>query len=245
MLELDHFSYGWVTPVLAYVMSVIGSALGLRCAAYARAAVKPDGWLIAGAVALGGAGIWVMHFIAMLGFSIHEATIRYDGVLTLLSAGVAIVVVWIGLSIAVRGEREIVAVPVGGVVTGLGVAGMHYLGMYAMKTNVHVAYDFWMVVLSIVIAVVAATVALWFAVRLRRVRASVGAALIMGVAVCGMHYAGMAGVHAHPSADWTVPQGSEVVALATPLFLAVTVVTMALMLVVGLAEVGERSRDEV
>lgn len=245
MLELDHFSYGWVTPTLAYAISVIGSMLGLRCTAYARSSERPGGWLLAGAVALGGAGIWVMHFIAMLGFSIPDATIRYDGVVTLLSAGVAIVVVWIGLSIAVRGTRKVIALPLAGLVTGLGVAAMHYLGMYAMKTNAHIEYRLPLVALSFVIAVAAATVALWFAITVRGLRASLAAALLMGLAVCGMHYTGMSAMRAHRSTDWATPQGSEAVQLVTPLFMTVTIVTMILMLVVGLAEVDERSRSEV
>ncbi|QLY32983.1 MHYT domain-containing protein [Nocardia huaxiensis] len=241
MLELDHFSYGWFTPALAYAVSVVGSMLGLRCAAYARAAAKPDGWLIAGAVALGGAGIWVMHFTAMLGFSIHDATIRFDGVVTLLSAGVAIVVVWIGLSVAVRGTRKAVALPLGGLVTGFGVAAMHYLGMYAMNTNAHIEYHLPLVALSLLIAVVAATAALWFAVTVRGLLASFGAALVMGLAVCGMHYMGMASMRAHRMHDWTPPQGSDGMQLVTPLFMTVTIVMMVLILVVGLAEVDERS----
>ncbi|MFE3188359.1 MHYT domain-containing protein [Nocardia sp. NPDC059240] len=225
-------------------MSVIGSMLGLRCAAHARTSPKPDAWLATGAVALGGAGIWVMHFTAMLGFSIHGATIRYDGVVTLLSAAISIVVVWIGLSIAVRAARKAVAIPLGGLVTGTGVAVMHYLGMYAMHTSAHIEYRFPLVALSFAIAVVAATVALWFAVTVRGLRASLSAALVMGLAVCGMHYTGMSAMRAHMSADMSPPEGSQAVQLVTPLFVSVIIVTMALMLVVGLAEVDERSKSE-
>lgn len=244
MLDLDHFSYGWVTPVLAYVMSVIGSMLGLRCAVHARSARWPGGWLIAAAVSLGGAGIWVMHFTAMLGFSIHGGAIRFDVPMTLLSAVVAIVVVWIGLSVVVRWRREILALPVGGTITGLGVAAMHYLGMYAMHTNVAVGYRPVPVALSLVIAVVAATAALWFMLHVHGFRATIGAALIMGVAVCGMHYTGMAAMHAEHADGHAMPDGAEPVQLLTPLIMSVVAVIMVLIIVVGLAELDERNLSD-
>ncbi|MET8871376.1 MHYT domain-containing protein [Nocardia sp. NPDC004604] len=244
MLELDHFTYGWVTPVLAYVMSVIGSLLGLRCAVHARTARWPGGWLLAAAVSLGGAGIWVMHFTAMLGFSIDGGTIRFDVPMTLLSAVVAIVVVWIGLSVAVRWRREVLALPVGGTITGLGVAAMHYLGMYAMHTNVTIGYRPALVALSLAIAVVAATAALWFMLHVHGFSATAGAALIMGVAVCGMHYTGMAAMHAEHAGDHAMPDGAEPPQLLTPLIMTVVAVVMVLIIVVGLAELDERNLSD-
>lgn len=246
MLEIDHFSYGWVTPVLAYVMSVIGSVLGLRCAFHARDAKWPGGWLVAAAIALGGAGIWVMHFTAMLGFSIHGASIRYDVPLTLASAAVAIVVVWIGLSLVVRWRREALALPIGGLITGLGVAAMHYMGMYAMKSDVTMHYSTTMVVLSLVIAVVAATAAFWFMLHVQGFPATVGAAVIMGIAVTGMHYTGMASmsVTKPTGSGMTMSGGVDPVQLLTPLIMTVTLVTMMLIVLVGVAELDERGTAE-
>lgn len=241
MLEFDHFSDGWMTPALAFLMSVIGSMLGLRCAVHARSSRWPGGWLVAAAVSLGGAGIWVMHFTAMLGFSIHGGTIRYDVPMTLVSAAVAIAVVWLGLSIVVRGKREVLTLPLGGTITGLGVAVMHYLGMYAMKTDADVEYDRTLVALSVVIAVVAATAALWFMLHVKGFRATIGASLIMGLAVCGMHYTGMAAMHAHRFNTDAAPHGAEPVQLLTPLVMTITLVTMMLIILVGLAELDERT----
>lgn len=245
MLELDHFSHGWVTPVLAYLMSVIGSVLALRCATHARASRWPGGWLIAAAVSLGGAGIWVMHFTAMLGFSIHGANIRYDVPMTLLSAAIAIVVVWAGLSIVVRGHREVIALPLGGMITGFGVAAMHYLGMHAMNAGAHIEYSTGLVALSLLIAVVAATAALWFVLHVRGFSATIGAALIMGLAVCGMHYTGMASMTAHRMDTMSEPTGGvDSVQLLTPLIMVVTLVTIMLVVLVGLAEVDGPSRGD-
>lgn len=244
MLELDHFSSGWINPVLAFVMSVIGSALGLRSAVHARAARQPGGWLFAAAVALGGCGIWVMHFVAMLGFSIEGVQIRYDMPKTALSAAIAIVVVWIGLSIVVRVRRVAIGLPIGGTITGLGVAVMHYLGMYAMHAGAHIAYNRELVVLSIAIAVVASTVALWFMLRVRGFLASFGAALVMGVAVCGMHYTGMASMRVEHADHVMAPTGADPFQLITPLLFVVTLVTMTLMVMVGLAEIDSSSLPE-
>lgn len=197
MLEIHHFSYGWVTPVLAYIMSVTGSLLGLRCTARARSGDGRNGWLISAAVAIGGTGIWVMHFVAMLGFSIHGAVIRYNVPLTLLSVVISITVVWGGLFIVAREPFGKLSLFAGGAVTGLGVGAMHYSGMYAMRSDAMIGYDATIVTLSMVIAVVAATVALWFTLVITGIWATIGAALIMGVAVCGMHYTGMASMSAH------------------------------------------------
>ncbi|MFI1916813.1 MHYT domain-containing protein [Nocardia sp. NPDC020380] len=240
MLEIHHFSYGWVTPVLAYIMSVTGSLLGLRCTARARSGVGRSGWLFAASIAIGGTGIWVMHFIAMLGFTIHGATIRYNIPITLLSALIAMVAVWTGLSIVARGKGfgRLLA---GGTVTGLAVGAMHYSGMYAMKTDAVIHYDPLLVTVSMVIAVVAATVALWFTLVITGIWATIAAALIMGVAVCGMHYTGMASMSAHMSDHASTPSGVSAMGLLAPLMISVSMVTLVLLIHVGLTEVDDRA----
>ncbi|WP_067540111.1 MHYT domain-containing protein [Nocardia crassostreae] len=242
MLEIDQFTYGWLTPTLAYVMSVTGSLLALRCMVRARAQTGHRGWVAIGAVALGGTGIWVMHFIAMLGFSVREATIRYNVPITVISALIAMGVVWLGLSIVVhRHGGEAFALLTGGTVTGLGVGAMHYSGMYAMKTNAAVRYDSWIVLLSLAIAVVAATAALWFALHVRGLIATIGAALIMGIAVCGMHYTGMYSMRAHVAEhmDMHIPPGANPGQLLTLLIIAVSMVTLLMLLQVGITDVDE------
>ncbi|MGV9410047.1 MHYT domain-containing protein [Nocardia sp. NPDC003693] len=242
VLEIHHFSYGWVTPVLAYIMSVVGSLLGLRCTARARTGEGRRGWLIAAAVAIGGTGIWVMHFIAMLGFSVHGATIRYNVPITLLSAAIAMLVVWLGLSVVASVRWGGWELPAGGTLTGLGVGAMHYAGMYAMQSDAEFNYDPWLVTLSMVIAVVAATVALWFTLNINGILATTLAALIMGVAVCGMHYTGMASMSAHHVANAGDPSGAGAMQLLAPLMVTVSMVTMVLLIHVGLTEVDEASR---
>ncbi|MFI6361582.1 MHYT domain-containing protein [Nocardia sp. NPDC050630] len=236
MLDIYHFSYGLLTPLLAYTMSVTGCLLGLQCAARGRTGKDRVGWLLGAAVAIGGTGIWVMHFIAMLGFSIRGSDIRFDIPLTLLSAITAIAVVGIGLFIVVKPEPSLLGLLSGGTITGLGVGAMHYMGMYALKSNAMITYDARRVGLSLVIAVVAATVALWFTLRVKGFVATVGAGLIMGVAVCGMHYTGMSAMHAH-TGDAHVPEGAGAMDLIAPLIVVASVVTMLLLISVSLTEI--------
>ncbi|TCR15111.1 MHYT domain-containing protein [Streptomyces sp. BK205] len=195
---VDGFRYGLVTPVAAFVMACLGGALGLRCIVrtlLSSESWKP-GWLALGAASIG-CGIWTMHFIAMIGFQVVETRIRYDVGLTVLSLAVAIVVVGIGVFIVGYRGASTLNLSFAGVITGLGVAAMHYLGMAALHLNGTIHYDPLVVALSVVIAVVAATAALWAAVTIRGFLTSLGASLIMGVAVTGMHYTGMSAVSVH------------------------------------------------
>jgi len=193
-VHVDHFSFGIVTPTLSYTLSVLGSLLGLVCTVRARNMTdkrRRARWLLLAAWAIGGTGIWTMHFMAMLGFTVSDLTIRYDLATTVASWMIAIVVVGIGLFIVGFGRPSAAKILAAGTLTGVGVAGMHYTGMAAMRMPATVNYNQTLVIASVVIAVVAATVALWFTVTLRRGIVLFAAALIMGVAVNGMHFTGM------------------------------------------------------
>lgn len=248
MTEVHHFSYGLLTPTVAYLMSVIGSLLGLLCTARARGTTGRSraSWLGLAALAIGGTGIWVMHFIAMLGFSIPGAEIRYDVPLTLLSCAVAIVVVAIGLFIVGFGGDRAPVVVTGGVVTGVGVASMHYMGMTAMNMAGDISYQPALVALSLVIALVAATAALWFALKVRGVLPTAGAALIMGVAVTGMHYTGMAAmrVRMHEHVHGAELGGARPVDFLLPLVGGVGAVATILLIIIAMAPSEEELRIE-
>ena len=201
MLSVDNFTFGLLTPGLAYIMSCLGAYIGLRSTTRARAfqGASRARWLILGGTSIGVTGIWVMHFIAMLGFTIPGMTIHYNVLVTIVSLLVAVVIVCAGLLIAEFGRSPHRSLLLGGLITGLGVACMHYLGMAAMRMPGRVTYDPWLFVVSIVIAVVAATAALWAALRLRRAWTIMIASLIMGAAVSGMHYTGMAAMRMYSS----------------------------------------------
>ncbi|MEH1100103.1 MHYT domain-containing protein [Micromonospora sp. CPCC 205561] len=224
MAEINHFEYGWITPALSYALSVLGSALGLICAGRIRiagSAGQRAWWGTLAAWAIGGTAIWTMHFMAMLGFAVEGTRIRYDVTVTVASALIAVIAVGIGLAIVGTGRFSTVRLLAGGLFTGAGVAAMHYTGMAAMRLNGRIGYEPTRVVLSILIAVVAATVALWLAVTVRRGLAIVGAALLMGVAVNGMHFTGMSAMSVHPHARQGEVSGAGVSTLLVPIILAV------------------------
>lgn len=199
--------FGWATPVLSYVMACVGAALGLQCTVRALAATgrTKRNWLLAAAVAIG-AGIWTMHFIAMLGFVVTGTEIRYAIPLTLLSLLVPIVLTWIGLLIVGYGRSRAVSLGLGGTVTGFGVVVMHYTGMAAVRLNGDIGYDAPTVALSVLIAVAAAIAALWAGLTVRRPLAAIGASLIMGLAVSAMHYTGMRAAEVKVAAQTTAAQ---------------------------------------
>lgn len=243
---MDHFSYGLLTPVLAYTMSCIGSALGLLCTSRARSVpgASRGRWLVIAAIAIGGTGIWVMHFIAMLGFSVRATEIRYDIPTTIASALVAIVVVGIGLFIVGFGGNRIAPLLLGGLITGLGVASMHYLGMAAVNISGWKGYDSGLVILSVVIAVVAATAALWAALNIRGGWAVLVASLIMGVAVSGMHYTGMYAMEVHLEDHGQALAGADAFTFLLPLIVAISLITGGLLGAIALSPNEDELRAE-
>jgi NO-binding membrane sensor protein with MHYT domain len=224
MAHLNHFTFGWLTPVIAYTASVLGSLLGLLCTVRAqqfRTSGRHVRWLLLAAIAIGGTGIWLMHFSAMIGFGVSGSVVRYDLWLTVGSAILAMLVVGCGLFVVGYGEPSLGKVVVGGTFTGLGVGGMHYMGMSGMRVNGVISYNLALVVASFAIAIVAATVALWFTISLQNWAAITVAALIMGVAVCGMHYTGMAALRVRLGA------GQEAVSGVDPLHFMIPVIIVA------------------
>ncbi|MFJ8628279.1 MHYT domain-containing protein [Kitasatospora sp. NPDC093550] len=194
MGAIHHADHGWVTPAVSYFVACLGAFVALRSARWALVSKGKTRavWLLFASTSLG-AGIWSMHFIAMLGFSVSGVQISYQPGLTVLSLLVAVAVVGIGLfTVGYWRRRPVLALLVGGLTTGLGVAAMHYLGMAAMVLPGRLGYDHLTVGLSIGIAVFAATAALWAALNIRGTLAVLAAAPVMGVAVCAMHYTGMA-----------------------------------------------------
>ncbi|MFI6683447.1 MHYT domain-containing protein [Streptomyces sp. NPDC050485] len=217
---VDGFTYGLVTPVAAFIMACLGGALGLRCTARSLRTERSfkAAWLALGATSIG-SGIWTMHFIAMMGFTVHEAPLGYDRGITFASLAVAIVMVGIGIFIVGYRGATPMALVTGGTITGLGVATMHYLGMAGIRMNGQFEYNTLVVSVSVVIAVVAATTALWAAVSVHGFLASLGASLVMGVAVSGMHYTGMAALSVQLHGTATPGGGESPAALLAPMLI--------------------------
>jgi NO-binding membrane sensor protein with MHYT domain len=194
MLATNNFTFGALTPVLAYIMSCVGAFIGLRCTtrAYAYHGGARVRWLAMAALSIGITGIWVMHFIGMLGYSVAGQTVHFNVIVTIASLLVAVAVVFGGLLIVGLGQPSNRNVVIAGVITGIGVSAMHYLGMAAISMQATMHYSIPLVALSVVIGIVAATAALWAALRLRGLWSTLGASLIFGVGVSAMHYTGVA-----------------------------------------------------
>ncbi len=197
MVSVHNFSYGLLNPLLGYAMSCLGAFLGLRCVILARAyeGAARARWLSLAAVSIGAVGIWAMHFIAMLGFSVTGEPILYNVPMTIGSMLIAVAVVGVGLFIVGFGDGGWPRLLAGGVIIGVGVAAMHYMGMGAMSMPGSMSYNAPLVALSVLIAIAAGTAALWIGTWVRSMAATLGAALVMGIAVTGMHYTGMAALH--------------------------------------------------
>lgn len=152
-------------------------------------------WLAGGAVSMG-VGIWSMHFIGMLAFSL-PVEVGYDLAATTASLFLAIGVSLIALATASRGVLSSARLCIAGTVMGIGVAAMHFTGMHAMQMSPGIAYTIWRVALSVGVAIAASMAALWLAFTLRAsdvqnvVVKRLGAAFIMALAITGMHYVGM------------------------------------------------------
>jgi NO-binding membrane sensor protein with MHYT domain len=229
-----HCHHNTFLVLLSYLVSVLGSYTALQLAIGIPAAKNAsERWqaLIGSGAAVGGGGIWAMHFIAMLACQMN-VPVTYDLPLTAASAVIGIAACTVGLAVASSGVFSWAKLVLAGVLMGLGVAGMHYTGMMAMLMPAQTVYDTNIVVLSIVIAIVASIAALWLAFNLRGWMQLLGAALVMGVAVCGMHYTGMAAAGFVPMADSTaVAQGLHGESLGITIFIVASVLLFGTLIV--------------
>jgi signal transduction histidine kinase len=195
---------------LSLTIAVLASYTSLTIAGRLRTADRRGKlfWLIAAAIALGG-GIWSMHFVAMLAFSLGMP-IDYQVGATVTSLVAAILVAGTALYIVGRWNASWKSILIAGTFAGLGVATMHYMGMAAMQMDATISYDPTLFGASIVIAVVAATAALWLAFNLEAAWHKVAAAFVMGAAIGGMHYTGMAATIYTPIAGSSMTAGSAI-----------------------------------
>lgn len=197
-MVLTEHTYNYGLVALSYAVAAIASYTAFELA---RRVTKSYGrvarhlWLGAGAVGMG-IGIWSMHFIGMLAYDPH-IPVAYDVPVTVLSWVVAVLVSGFALYIGSRGGVGLKRLIASGAVMGAGICAMHYTGMAAMRMEMELRYYPGLFALSVVIAVVASSVALWlffmFSSREQGApfRYKAAAALVMGLAICGMHYTGM------------------------------------------------------
>jgi PAS domain S-box-containing protein len=194
-------TYGHYNPslvALSVLIAIFSSWMGLQIAGQASAnRAQRSIVLLTGSLALG-SGVWAMHFIGMLAFDLCTR-VDYDPATTILSILPSIGASFVALSLIGRTRLGGWALLGGGVLVGAGIGAMHYTGMASMRMSLLLRYDPWMFALSIAVAVVLATLALWvrfglrsFSAGLNESRLLLVSAVVMGLAIAGMHYTGMA-----------------------------------------------------
>lgn len=191
-------TYNPYLVVLSVAVATFASYTALDLAGRFRAQRGQVGapWLAGAACAMGG-GIWSMHFIGMLAVSM-PITVRYDVGLTLLSLVTPIVMTGFGFFLVAKYPKSLPNLVTAGLITGVSISSMHYIGMTAMRMDAELHHQPLFVAASVAIAVVAATAALWLSfVQIGQWRRVI-AAPIMGIAVSGMHYVAMAGAEVMP-----------------------------------------------
>jgi NO-binding membrane sensor protein with MHYT domain len=188
-----------LSVAVAMIASYTALDLAGRVSAIGSSRMKSWAWLVAGAISLG-TGIWSMHFIGMLAFHL-PVPFAFDPTTTLLSLIIAIGVSAIALFILRRPQLEVRNLIAGATLMAVGICAMHYTGMFAMKMSPSIRYDPLLFAASGLIALVASLAALWIAFRLRgkgAILAKLGSAGVMGLAISGMHYTGMAAAEFAP-----------------------------------------------
>jgi NO-binding membrane sensor protein with MHYT domain len=202
-------------------------------------------WLVAAAITMGG-GIWSMHFVAMLAF-IMPIPMSYDIELTTLSLVVAICVTGVGFYVISRRRASPLRLVLSGIFMGLGIAAMHYTGMAAMRGHAEPSYDPLFVALSLAVAIGASTAALWLAFRTTDLGQKLVAAVVMGLAISGMHYTGMrAAIFTTHDAvhDAQMDAGVNASLDQTNLALAIAGITFVILAFASVASMIERRRAD-
>ena len=227
-------TYDPVFIALSFAMAVIGSFIALTAARRLR---RSDGALsyantISAGVALGGIGVWSMHFVGMLALKMDVAS-SYSMTETIISLLAAIVASSIARAFVAHAPDRLARIVGAGTLLGLSVAVMHYLGMFGLRINGYVQWDYGVIALSIAIAIVAATAALWLAFNTSALAVRSAAAVVMGVAVCAMHYTGMEAANfvCTTSNRMAFPKGTGYISsISLPGLVIAAAFTMALLL---------------
>jgi NO-binding membrane sensor protein with MHYT domain len=199
-------SYDPLFVTLSVMIAELASYAALDLAGRVRSAEGSTrlGWLAGGATVMG-LGIWSMHFVAMLAFRL-PVPIEYELPQMLLSVAVAIGASLVALVVVSRVGLRAVTLVMGGIIMRGAIAGMHYIGMASMTVGATLTYSSPIVALSIFIAIVASWAALGLAFNFRSDLSARGrrlkslSAVVMGVAIAGMHYTAMAAVRFTPAA---------------------------------------------
>lgn len=244
-------TYAIPLVILSYVIASLGSFTGLRLATDIHKAKteKQKSYLHIGGAFAFGAGIWSMHFIGMLAYNM-DMVHTYDPFLTFVSMIIAVAIAYGVLQIIRTGKIEILQLVISALLLGTAICGMHYTGMAAMEMDADLRYTPGLFSLSALIAVTASGAALFIVFMLGQHEGrgktfwQAAAALIMGAAICGMHYTGMAASVFIPYADCRYDSVQSYNALA--MIVAITSSTIfAITIILSLYKPTEGKASEV
>lgn len=232
-------AYHFPLVILSLLVAVFASFMAFNVAGQAAVTLdklRRNTLLITGSIALGG-GIWSMHFLGMTAFDLC-LPVNYDPFITGLSAIPGVAAAWVALNLLIKNRISVTEVVLGGVLMGAGIGTMHYSGMAAMEMAPLLRYDLSVFALSIVVAVCLAMLSLWIkfgitaATKSRKMlgKHALLASIVMGLAIAGMHYIGMA------AARFVLPPGIETSGqssnIAVYLAISIAIVTLVLITMV-------------
>ena len=241
-------SYDQLLVTVSFIVAILASYTALDMAG--RVATSSGKvahvWLVGGGIAMG-IGIWAMHFIGMLAMSL-PVVMSYNALLTGVSMLIAIAASMFALWVVCYGELPWYRLLGGAVIMGSGVVAMHYTGMAALMIEPGIVWHWGWVALSVVIAFGASGAALWLAFHLRLKMGYLtlmrsGAAVVMGLAIAGMHYTGMAAA-SFPMESHTAHLGVNSSWLAI-LVIVVTLAVLGITLLVSMLDARMQARTSV
>lgn len=209
----------WV-QVLSLGVSAAGALVGLACVRQSMMSVTAKFrlvWLTAAAVSIGAVGTWLAVYVTMLGVDVSRGVIRYSVGHMIIAAVLAVVSVLGGLLIVGR-EPALPRLAAGSAVAGLGLGLMHLLGMNAIRVQGSVSLNPFGAFGATVLAVAAAALVLFTTTRPHSMLVLVGVATSFAIAVCGLHYLGLAGVRVRLDPAAPPPPGDDLFTLFVPVF---------------------------
>lgn len=252
-------SYNTGLVILSIAIAVLSSYAALSVAGRMKATESGTGrkfWLLSGALSMGG-GVWAMHFIAMLALKL-PMEVSYDMLITAVSTLPSILAAAVMVYAISRPRTYKMTVAFSGSMMGIGIGAMHYIGMTGMEgksRELIMLYEPRLMLLSLIVALILPTVALSVNLQVGRNQndssltwAKVGAALIMGFAVSGMHFTGMAGTYFFPGAEAAAFGGQSTL---DPLslvfwvsFTSVLIASLAIFITVVDSRIQQATHDE-
>ncbi|MCM6775163.1 hypothetical protein NDR87_25005 [Nocardia sp. CDC159] len=217
---MSYFTMGLWVLGLSLGVSLAGALVGLACIRQSMLSVTAKFrlvWLTAAAVSIGAVGTWLAVYVDMLGVGIPGGEVHYDVGRVGLAAVLAVVAVLAGLLVAGRAPA-LPRLAAGSAVMGLGLGLMHLLSMDAIRVQGSVTLNPFAAFGATVLAVAASALLLVTTTRPRALLTLAGVAAIFAIAVCALHYLGLAGVRVRLDATARLPAGDDLFTLFVPVF---------------------------